>query len=669
VSREVSSLNSSQHNSVGDLYSEYDPSDAPEPNFPPTIAVINARSLYNKSKSLITFIKESRIDIAFISETWERADFDLKELLNTSSLQIESLRRISPHPGGGVAIIINNAYSVEKLNLSQPPGIEVIWRLIKIQSFKNIQRIAVAAIYVPPRSRKKADITEYLMSSVHYIKSKFNDIKFLLGGDINNLDLTPVLDCYQELQQIVTTPTLNNRILDVLVTDMKEAFYPPFVRPPLECNDDDNGESSDHKIVLCAPRNININPNLPPPTFITYRPIPQSGIEIFGRFITTHHWEEVFNTNDINNKVQVFHSTIREKLDEIFPEKTIKVTALDKAWMNPQLKQLLRKIKREYWKNRKSLKWRNLKRTFSKLKKMKCQTYYSNILNEIKTTNQSKWFDVLKKIGLKDRNMRGITIECFEGLSDVDVVNNVATHFASISQEYDPICLEKLPAFLPAEEPPILFEYEVCAELKKMKKTKSTLPIDLPYKLRSEFAAELSVPLTHIFNACLKNGIYPDQWKFEWVTPIPKIASPKVVKDLRKISCTSDYSKLFERFLKKWIDEDIKQSIDKSQFGNQKGTGTEHLLVTMIDRILSHLDQNTNSPAVILTMLDWSAAFDRQCPNIGIRKFQELGVRSNILNLLTSYLSNRFMCVKLNGVTSQKFHMPGGVPKEPSWVF
>ena len=102
---------------------------------------------------------------------------------------------------------------------------------------------------------------------------------------------------------------------------------------------------------------------------------------------------------------------------------------------------------------------------------------------------------------------------------------------------------------------------------------------------------------------------------------MPKTKNPKVIKDLRKISCTSDYSKLFKRFLKNWILEDIQADLDPAQFGNQKGTGTEHMLVKMLDKIITHLDNNQTSPAVIATMLDWSAAFDRQCPNIAIQKF------------------------------------------------
>jgi len=51
---------------------------------------------------------------------------------------------------------------------------------------------------------------------------------------------------------------------------------------------------------------------------------------------------------------------------------------------------------------------------------------------------------------------------------------------------------------------------------------------------------------------------------------VPKTKNPKVIKDLRKIYCTSDYSKLFERFLKTWILEDIQADLDLAQFGNQK---------------------------------------------------------------------------------------------------
>ena len=91
---------------------------------------------------------------------------------------------------------------------------------------------------------------------------------------------------------------------------------------------------------------------------------------------------------------------------------------------------------------------------------------------------------------------------------------------------------------------------------------------------------------------------------------------------------------------------------DLAQSTNPKGTGTDHLMVALVDRILKRLDQNLNTPSVITTMLDWSAAFDRQCQTIGIKKFLEMGVRPSIVRVLTCYLSNRSISVKFNGNTS-----------------
>ena len=101
-----------------------------------------------------------------------------------------------------------------------------------------------------------------------------------------------------------------------------------------------------------------------------------------------------------------------------------------------------------------------------------------------------------------------------------------------------------------------------CLWLEKMKKTKSTLPIDIPEKFRQECAPHLVAPLSNIINDSLSHSIYPSLWKHEWVTLASKLTNPQEITDLRKISCTRDYSKLFEGFLKDWIMEDVCDNID-----------------------------------------------------------------------------------------------------------
>ena len=121
--------------------------------------------------------------------------------------------------------------------------------------------------------------------------------------------------------------------------------------------------------------------------------------------------------------------------------------------------------------------------------------------------------------------------------------------------------------------------------------------------------------------------------------------------------------KIFEGFIKDWIMKDIFKNLDISQFGGQKGIGTEHMIVMMIDRILWLLDRFPQMSAVISANLDWSAAFDRQDPTLSIQKFIKLGVRPSLIPILISYLSDRRMKVKFNGEESETLKLIGGGPQ------
>ena len=109
--------------------------------------------------------------------------------------------------------------------------------------------------------------------------------------------------------------------------------------------------------------------------------------------------------------------------------------------------------------------------------------------------------------------------------------------------------------------------------------------------------------------------------------------------------------------------EDIFENIDIGQYGGLAGTGTEHMIVCLVDRILELLDKNQEKSAVIATSLDWAAAFDRQDPTIAILKFIKLGVRPSLIPLLANYLSDRSMKVKFNGELSEIMSLIGGGPQ------
>ena len=120
---------------------------------------------------------------------------------------------------------------------------------------------------------------------------------------------------------------------------------------------------------------------------------------------------------------------------------------------------------------------------------------------------------------------------------------------------------------------PQVQELEVWEKLKNLKKTKSTFPLDLPEKIRKEFAVELTAPLVDIYNSCLNQGVFPTIWKEELLVPVPKKEILKEIKETRNIACLSDFSKIYEGFLRTWILEDLSENERFSQFGGKSGVG------------------------------------------------------------------------------------------------
>ena len=85
----------------------------------------------------------------------------------------------------------------------------------------------------------------------------------------------------------------------------------------------------------------------------------------------------------------------------------------------------------------------------------------------------------------------------------------------------------------------------------------------------------------------------------------------------------------------------------------------------MLHKIYTAVDRNSKVEAmgVILTMVDWSQAFDRQSHKLGIESFIKNGVRASLIPILISFFQNRQMKVKWNGKISSSYILNGGGPQ------
>ena len=654
---------------------------ARQPLCVPLCVVTNPRSCYNKIDNLCAFLSQIGPDLCILSEHWGRkkpleetlrkAHFKILEYSRgTSKVPYKCKKEATPKTnptGGGVAIIYNEEnFHVEKVEIDIPEGVEATWAILtpQVNEPRKYKNILVGAVYIAPRTEYKQETIQHIIEVMQCMQARFDDqLGHIVTGDFNKTDITDILDSDGSLMQVCSVATRDTAVLEYVITNMATLFHPPTTLPPLKQDENKNGKPSDHNMIVMAPRSNIAFQQKRKKRKVTIRPMPESKVHGFLSDLANHSWREVLECENANVKTVNFHSTLTQTLSKHFKEKHVNMTSLDKKWFNPALKLQHKEMQFEFYKSGKSKKWRTLRTAFRRAKRSAVKTFYSKFVSELKTTNPSMYYKMAKRIGAGGKKNSGdIVIECLEGLGEQEQVEAVADYFASVSQEYEPVDLTLLPAYLPALPPPQVDVWTVMKRIETQKKTKTTLPIDLPESLRKKSAVFLAEPLTDIINTSLKQGTYGTPWKFEWVSVVPKLPRLQVLKHVRKIVSTSDYSKVYEGFLKEWIIEDISDNLNLSQYGGKKGVGTEHMIVNLVDRILKLLD-GPESTAVIKTCADWSDAFSRVDPTKAISKFIMLGVRSSLIPVLIDFLTGRKMKCKMNGKWSKIKNLIGGGPQ------
>ena len=399
----------------------------------PLCLLLNARSVYNKCNNLTEMLHQIGPDICLVSETFERERLRLRDIFKSRIYKHISYYRKNRAPGGGCAIFYNEKkFSVLDLKIPAPSEVENIWAIFTPKegslSFgpnHNVKRIAVGSYYVSPRSRYQRETIGHIIDTICTLRAKYdNEVNFLIGGDFNRTEVTDILDCYGALHQIISVPTRNEATLEIILTDLHTLFHPPTTLPPLQVDSGKDGSDSDHETVVFAPKdNSQYRATLKKKTIKT-RPLPQSGVLKFDYDLMTYPWDEVFMCKSVNEQVQIFHDVLRSSLEKHFPEKITKISALDKGWMSPQLKQLHRAMQREFYKNRGSLKHKRLKSKFKKLKRKSIKSVYSTFVSELKMTDPGRWYSMAKKIGaIKQTNDGDTKVESLSTFSNTELLN------------------------------------------------------------------------------------------------------------------------------------------------------------------------------------------------------------------------------------------------------
>lgn len=298
--------------------------------------------------------------------------------------------------------------------------------------------------------------------------------------------------------------------------------------------------------------------------------------------------------------------------------------------------------------------------------------YIEKISKEVSEGRRGNIYPALKKLGLRpgDEMQHSFVLpnHTSQNLSPAQSVEIIAEHFCSISQEYTPLNTANLAPniqqFLSNQDQdlvPLLSTHRVLKRIKKARKPHSIVPGDLPPRLVKSFADILAGPVTLIYNQISITAEYPEQWKVEHQIPIPKVTPPTSEDELRNISKTPFFSKVYESFIGEWLLKIVEPFLDPGQCG-LRGSSITHYLIQLLHFVFSTLDLR-QPHAVLAACVDLSKAFNRVDHSLLIQDLYDMHTPAWLLRIIISYLSGRSMFLTYRGAESKQRMLPGGGPQ------
>ena len=627
------------------------------------ISHLNAVSVPKHRDEIFKIVSETQMDIICVSET------NIKKTTppETYAMCGYNLFRYDRNytTKGGVGIYVKDTLKAKKIHVTyNKPQPELCFIEVEVRNNK----LLVGVIYKPPKEDYTlfGDIAEILAFfttkyqhvilcgdlNIDQLKSETIEYKYLLKTIIEPLSLT----------QLVKEPTRitkkTSTLLDlILVNSPKNVKCSGVVDIP---------GISDHSMVYAA---YAMKKPKWKPIIIKRRDFRKFSEVEFRRDMENASWGNIYalEESDVNNQTTVVENIFIDIINKHAPYREIKVKKpVTPAYMTDEIVRMM--DKRDMYKNKfNQYKSTSLHDTFIELKnkvnymirKAKKKDFEEKINSKIK--NSKKFHRALKDNCIVTSKIRGQE-ECN---IDPDILNkNFVLHN---NAEVNSILLDEQIRKINLHTTTQCFEFKEVSELEVKKVARSlksnATGIDDISAFFIKESIEYSVhAITEIINASLKFNIFPTRWKRALIKPIPKCSEPKESSDYRPISLLAALSKILEKIVAKQMKEHLEENelLDEHQSAYKAHHSTTTALIDILDNINEAFDK---AEITVLTLLDYSKAFDCANHKLILAKLKKLGFKNSALEWINSYLTDRSQQVVTSRGISKWAVIKNGVPQ------
>ena len=175
---------------------------------------------------------------------------------------------------------------------------------------------------------------------------------------------------------------------------------------------------------------------------------------------------------------------------------------------------------------------------------------------------------------------------------------------------------------------------------------------------------ELSYILVELWNKCLKKYCFPDCLEVSLVAPVFKnVGEWFTAKSYHPVSLLSVVSKVFEKLVFNTVVDHLAKCglLSDLQYGFRSSQSTKNLITVISDRIARAFNRSGATRAVAL---DISKTFDKVWHAGLLHKLTSYEISGQTFGRISSFLSNRWFRVFLEGKSSKEYPFNAGVSQD-----
>ena len=645
------------------------------------LGLVNARSMVNKAALIHDVIKDNRLDMLAVTETWVYTDSpdvhkrdaapDGYSVIHAHRDSSSDRGRKKQH-GGGVALIHREDIRVKVVQ--RPIATPTTFELLLVKIMNSTRDLIIAIIYRPPNSTSNP--AEFGNELSDLIDSGVVGSRFIICGDLNcpgpagtkgviGKELNELIDGYSLTQHVKSPTHRSGNILDHVLSPDGMALI-----------DDVTVEDvglSDHSLIKCK---VAVNIKRQPIVRASFRNWKKLDLDMFSqRLRSSPVYQKPATT------AQAFADQLEKDivsiLDELAPvcTSTKRQGKPESKWLSEDAvaaKRTRRRLERK-WKSTGlegvRVAYRAACRAANRMITESRRAFYARRVNESSRDPRALW-------------------RCVRGLLHTE--NHPISHEPGMSERFSDFFNDKIvkaktkiaglrahlnPSLQPTQEDVIasdsclhyLAETSV-AEVSKLvaKLPNKSSPLDYLHTSVIKSCSKVISPLiVRLANLTFAEGYFPDQFKMAQVTPLIKkqgldASDPS---NYRPISNLNTISKVIERLCLARLLPHVAATgrFNPLQSAYRKFHSTETALLKIMDDLYRIVDDRKSA---VLVGLDLSAAFDTIEHDILIDRLKTVfGIKDTALRWIETYLKERWQFVVAGGERSVKTLCKFGVPQ------